>query len=213
MWSGFRFRALHLLRGRRTVKRILARAEAVRSGPVHDALREVAAWYAIPTPRLFLTDGPGPLAVGIRNPAVLVPRGMTETLGRDTLQMVLAHEAAHVARRDTLSAPLRILAVSAWCFHPVAWALTGLHRRAAEDACDDLVIGRTGRRGYCNALLAAARTGHDRAGRASPRATLPQDSGWQYRHPRPHQAPVRRHCSLRARRSHPVPGLRDRDPL
>jgi beta-lactamase regulating signal transducer with metallopeptidase domain len=147
---------LLLVRSAAALGRIVRGAERVREGRVHASLRRVAAGQGIAVPRLYLTDEAGPAAAGVLHPAVLVPRSAVRALDDGGLRMVLAHEAAHLARRDPLMAAIRRLVLTAWWFHPVAWLLALMHRAAAEDVCDDAAMGR-GRAGdYCAALLSAA---------------------------------------------------------
>lgn len=144
-----------LLRSLWTLRRVVRRAETCGPGPIHDLLSRVARAQGIAAPRLLLTDGLGPGAVGVIRPAILLPRNLARELDSEALRMILAHEVAHIARRDPLMVVVRRVTLALWWFHPVAWVLVRLHRAAAEDVCDD-VAGRDDVRGYCAALLAAA---------------------------------------------------------
>lgn len=149
-----------LILGRSTVvlRRTLGNARRITEGPLHSALRRAAASAGIATPRLFLTPGGSPAAIGIVRPAVLLPEGVARALDAGGLRMVLAHEAAHIARRDPLVAALWTLARSVWFWHPVVWLLAWLHRSASEEACDDAALahGAGSARDYCRAILHCA---------------------------------------------------------
>lgn len=140
-------------------RRILGRARRVRDGAVHDALVRAAAGQQTDPPRLYLTDEAGPAAAGVFRPAVLLPGELARSLDTRALERVLAHEVAHLVRRDPLVAVIRRLAVSLWWFHPVTWLLARMQRAAAEDACDDAAAGGDHPGVYCDALLAAAAGG------------------------------------------------------
>ena len=144
-------------RSRIRLRRTLRRAAPVLDGAAHDALRRVARRMGVGAPRLYTTRDAGPAAVGLARPAILIPAGLVRALDTAALEMVLAHESAHVRRRDPLAAAIRTLVLAAWWFHPVAWALALRHRAAAEDACDDAVLdaGATPA-DYCATLLACA---------------------------------------------------------
>jgi hypothetical protein len=53
---------------------------------------------------------------------------------------VLAHELAHIARRDPLRHVLTRLVVAAYWFHPLAWLAARQARAAQEQACDEAVL-------------------------------------------------------------------------
>ena len=94
-----------------------------------------------------------PITVGILRPLVILPSDWRDWPERK-LRAVIAHERAHVARRD----PLRQLAASiyrsvAW-FHPLAWWLRAELAELAEEASDDAAIAAgEDRAKYAEALL------------------------------------------------------------
>jgi heat shock protein HtpX len=67
---------------------------------------ELAGRAGLPMPRVFLMDNPQPNAFATgRNPqnaAVAVTTGLVQSLGREELAGVIAHELAHVKNHDTL---------------------------------------------------------------------------------------------------------------
>src|SRR5262245_2190680 len=68
---------------------------------------ELAGRAGLPMPRVFLMDNPQPNAFATgRNPehaAVAVTTGLLNTLNRDEVAGVIAHELAHIRNRDTLT--------------------------------------------------------------------------------------------------------------
>jgi GWxTD domain-containing protein len=94
-----------------------------------------------------------PITVGILHPEVILPTDWRDW-PQPKLRAVLAHEQAHVSRRD----PLRLLAASvyrsvAW-FHPLAWWLRAELAELAEQASDDAAIAAgEDRVKYAEALL------------------------------------------------------------
>lgn len=117
------------------LRRRLAQAE-----PLHDASTSadaaaLAIHAGIRTPRLALLDDlASPIAAGADR--IVLPRWAAQLLDREQRRAMLAHETAHLARRD----PYWKLAISLWC--AVLWflPLARLARRrldeTAELACD-----------------------------------------------------------------------------
>ena len=71
-----------------------------------DVVAELARRAGLPMPRVFLMDNPQPNAFATgRNPqnaAVAVTTGLVQSLSREELAGVIAHELAHVKNHDTL---------------------------------------------------------------------------------------------------------------
>ena len=79
-----------------------------RTAPeLHAIVRELAGNAGLPMPRVYLMENPQPNAFATgRNPehaAVSVTTGLLETLTREEVAGVLAHELAHIKNRDTLT--------------------------------------------------------------------------------------------------------------
>jgi heat shock protein HtpX len=73
---------------------------------LHRLVAELAARAGLPMPRVFLMDNPQPNAFATgRNPenaAVAVTTGLVQSLRREELAGVIAHELAHIKHHDTL---------------------------------------------------------------------------------------------------------------
>lgn len=96
-----------------------------------------------------------PFILGIVSPRVYLPSGMS----KDMRDNVIAHERAHLKRRDYLWKPLGFILLAVYWFNPVMWAAYVLFCRDIEEACDERVIqnmDKDGRIGYSEALLACA---------------------------------------------------------
>jgi heat shock protein HtpX len=78
-----------------------------RTAPdLHRMVAELAARAELPMPRVFVMDNPQPNAFATgRNPqnaAVAVTTGLMQSLSREELAGVVAHELAHIKHHDTL---------------------------------------------------------------------------------------------------------------
>ncbi|WP_423927985.1 M56 family metallopeptidase [Candidatus Palauibacter sp.] len=88
---------------------------------------------------------------------VLIPSALLTGLERSELRWIVAHELAHVRRRDHLVRWLEWLACTAFWWNPVAWWARRKLRAAGEVCCDALVVRAFGcaPRAYARALVRA----------------------------------------------------------
>lgn len=108
-----------------------------------------------------------PLTIGVTSPRIILPAGWRGWPAHK-LQSVLAHEQAHVHRRDTLIGLLSHFNRAFFWFHPLAWWLERRLATTAEHACDAAAIRATGEsRRYAEVLLDIAETMQRRGGRLS----------------------------------------------
>jgi beta-lactamase regulating signal transducer with metallopeptidase domain len=97
-----------------------------------------------------------PAVIGAFKPVVLVPASLLTGLSPRDVELILAHELAHVRRHDYLVNLLQTAVETVLFFHPAVWWLSAVVREEREHCCDDAVVGATGRgRRYARALLAA----------------------------------------------------------
>jgi heat shock protein HtpX len=78
-----------------------------RAAPeLYDIVQQLVRRAGLPMPRIYLMDNPQPNAFATgRDPehaAVAVTTGLLQTLSRDEVAGVIAHELAHIKNRDTL---------------------------------------------------------------------------------------------------------------
>lgn len=83
-----------------------------------------------------------PGALGLWRPAVALPDGLAAQLTAPELEAVLAHELAHILRRDNLWAAAAHAIVAVFWFHPLAWWMERRLLAERETACDELVLAR-----------------------------------------------------------------------
>jgi TonB family protein len=99
----------------------------------------------------------GPVTVGILRRAVLVPLGFLDSVAAEDLEAVLAHELAHVRRRD-FAKNLAYEAVSvAVAWHPVVWMTRARVAESLEMVCDAMAAEAVaGNESYARSLLRLA---------------------------------------------------------
>jgi beta-lactamase regulating signal transducer with metallopeptidase domain len=97
--------------------------------------------------------------------AILLPLNWSDW-DAGKLRAVLAHEQAHVRRRDSLVALLARINRCVFWFHPLAWWLERELAQLAEQACDDAaLLALQDRQQYAQTLLDMARAVHSSNGR------------------------------------------------
>ena len=112
----------------------------------------------LPRRDVVLLRSPGavaPAAIGIVRPRIVLPAALD--LGDDELASILAHECAHVARRDNLLALIDAAFGAALWFHPLVWIARRILARAREEACDEIVVARGTPDVYLEALAKVCR--------------------------------------------------------
>jgi len=96
-------------------------------------------------PPLRVADGiPSPLLLGLGKPAVLLPAFVLAGTPRAEVKLMLAHELAHLARRDLLWDALPQTAHRLFFFHPLVWLAAHEWALAQEIACDALAVQAAG---------------------------------------------------------------------
>jgi RND family efflux transporter MFP subunit len=82
----------------------------------------------------------GPLLIGAIRPVIVLPES---PLRAANLQLVLAHEMAHLKRRDLLWNWLPTIALALLPIHPIVWIGNRQWRLAVESACDAAAVTAT----------------------------------------------------------------------
>lgn len=110
-----------------------------------DALEGLGATSGARPIRLCVTDETEvPVAVGLFDSMILIPRHLLESLSPKELSQICLHELAHLRRADDWTNLLqRVIAAFAW-FSPAIYAIARCLDREREVACDDNVVTETG---------------------------------------------------------------------
>lgn len=87
-------------------------------------------------------DVPG--VAGFLKPVILVPASSLSGLSVRQLEMILAHELAHIRRHDYLVNMLQSVAETLLFYHPAAWWISRQIRIERENCCDDLAVATCG---------------------------------------------------------------------
>lgn len=99
-----------------------------------------------------------PFVLGFFAPRIFLPFQMDAT----DMECVIAHEKAHIARKDHWIKPIAFLLLSFYWFNPLVWVAYILLCRDIELACDEKVIkemGENHKKAYSEALLKCSAPG------------------------------------------------------
>lgn len=96
-----------------------------------------------------------PFVFGVIKPRIYLPSGMEE----GTIESVIAHETAHLKRKDHWWKTLGFGLLSVYWFHPLLWVAYMLFSKDVERACDERVIkelDKEARKNYAQALVSCS---------------------------------------------------------
>jgi beta-lactamase regulating signal transducer with metallopeptidase domain len=139
-------------------KRTLARAEPAGAALVAEAHAVARRMGLVRVPDLRLVSTPIPPLVWAlaSRPTIVLPKRLVGSLSPDQRATLLAHEMAHLTRRDHLVRLVEMAALAVYWWHPVAWWARRQIARAGEQCCDAEVVARFPalNRAYAEALVA-----------------------------------------------------------
>ncbi|MCC6394818.1 MAG: GWxTD domain-containing protein [Bryobacterales bacterium] len=103
-----------------------------RMGITREVLLRRADWLASPS------------VYGWLKPVILAPAAAVAGLTAAQLEAILAHELAHVVRRDYLANLLQMAAETLLFYHPAVWWISARMRKEREYACDEMAAAALG---------------------------------------------------------------------
>ena len=98
-----------------------------------------------------------PVVIGTIKPAILLPASLATGLTPGQLQLVIAHELAHLYRWDHVALVFQRVVEAVFFFHPAVWYISRRLSVERELCCDELVL-RAGSNAseYAESLLRVA---------------------------------------------------------
>jgi beta-lactamase regulating signal transducer with metallopeptidase domain len=85
-----------------------------------------------------------PSVIGSLRPAILLPASALTGLTPEQIEMVLAHELAHIRRHDFLVNLLQAVVETLMFYHPAVWWMSRRVRIERENCCDDMAVAVCG---------------------------------------------------------------------
>ncbi|WP_404308654.1 M56 family metallopeptidase [Neorhodopirellula lusitana] len=94
-----------------------------------------------------------PAVIGYLRPLVLLPASTVTGLTTAELELILAHELAHVRRHDYFFNLCQTMIEALFFYHPGMWWVSSQIRQERENCCDDVAVAMSGDRAtYIRAL-------------------------------------------------------------
>lgn len=126
----------------------------VRAVVRHATLWDIKA--AVPIAVIAQRVEPG--VCGILRPILLLPQEILQRLTPPQLDAIVAHEMAHVRRRDNLTFGFHMVVQALFWFHPLVWWIGKQLIEERELACDEAVLESTrGAEAYAEGILGVCR--------------------------------------------------------
>lgn len=105
---------------------------------------------------LMSAEVSGPVSAGVVRPRIVLPTRLAESDSTAVFYNILVHEAAHVLRRDQLTALLQNIVGAIFWFHPLTAWLNRVLAQAREEVCDNYVLATASGPSYSRTLLTVA---------------------------------------------------------
>ena len=151
-----------LVRSALILEKFRATAKPIIEGPVFEALAEICRQWSLKSAPILAHAEQVlvPRVVGLFKPMILLPSSALTGLSTDELELIIAHELAHVRRQDLWVNLLQRLVESILFFNPAMWWLSRRISTLREYCCDDLACAKADESPdlqirYANALLHA----------------------------------------------------------
>ena len=84
-----------------------------------------------------------PMTMGCIRPVILFPAALLSGLSTSEIELLMAHELAHIRRCDYLVNLIQTAVETLFFYHPVTWWMSRRMRQERENCCDDLVAARS----------------------------------------------------------------------
>ena len=97
-----------------------------------------------------------PVTMGVVHRRVMLPAGMVTRMPQEDLDTVIAHEFAHIRRKDFLKNLAYEIAALPVSYHPCLWVTRQFMTETREMVCDEMAAGISGGDEYAQSLLRLA---------------------------------------------------------
>ncbi|WP_027625975.1 M56 family metallopeptidase [Clostridium lundense] len=89
---------------------------------------------------LELSSINSPAILGLKNPIILIPKGLLSKVTKEDLKNIMLHELCHYKRKDIIVLYLaKIICILHW-FNPLIWYTMDKLKKTLELSCDEMVL-------------------------------------------------------------------------
>jgi TonB family protein len=132
---------------------------------VHGLLEDAARRFEVAEPEVRCsTETRGPVVLGLHRAMLLVPESFLGTENDEDVAAALAHECAHLARRDFAKNLIYECVAVLVAYHPACWLMRRRIAETRELVCDEMAADAVGDRPEYAASLLRLATGMAAAG-------------------------------------------------
>ena len=96
--------------------------------------------FEIRTTKNYMT----PILTGLFRPFIVLPLAVINSLEPEEVELILAHEIAHLKRYDHVAIFFQQIIETLLYFNPAIWVLSRQLNKFREEACDDMVVQAMG---------------------------------------------------------------------
>jgi len=113
---------------------------------VYEILDGLVTKFDVKYPRLVITNKSQyvPFSIGYKMPIIVLSKDLIETFSKEQLEIMLAHELAHIGRRDTFTGWLSLILRDIMFFNPLIRPIYRMLEEEKEKACDRIALEKTG---------------------------------------------------------------------
>ncbi|NRA51691.1 MAG: M56 family metallopeptidase [Phaeodactylibacter sp.] len=139
---GVAFFLLRMLAGLGYVQHLRHRSVRPLEAPWQEKLHALARQLKLKRPVRLLESAVvnAPVVIGWLRPVILIPVGTVVALTPAQVEAVIAHELAHIYRRDYLLNIFQSIIEALYYFNPAVWWISAYVRMERENCCDDIAV-------------------------------------------------------------------------
>ncbi|MBX7246939.1 MAG: SPOR domain-containing protein [Candidatus Sumerlaeaceae bacterium] len=143
LWmAGILVLSCRLVFGLAGIRRVRAHGVQPANRELLELVSRLAKLMAVSRPVQLMVSGLArvPVTIGALKPVILLPASALTGLSPREIELILAHELAHIRRHDYLANLLQSLVETVLFYHPAIWYVSHVMRMEREHCCDDIAV-------------------------------------------------------------------------